>query len=172
MSSVDTKSKTSAFPIKLLCLDGEGVLFFAGSSATPAQLVRQSAGRITLEAASRLVEERHCLPNLDIYALLEAVRARGISVALTTNLHSVSGDMLQDLGLADLIDHVLTAGSLGYHKPAAEYFRAVEVETGFAHETIAFTDDNRANVEAALRFGWKAHHYMGVSQLQQWINSL
>ena len=59
------------------------------------------------------------------------------------------------------------AADIGWAKPAAEFFKAVETRSGFSSEEIFFIDDKVDNVEAARRCGWRAAVWTGESTVEQ-----
>ena len=48
-------------------------------------------------------------------------------------------------------------------KPEGEFFHKVQVAVGLQAEELLLVDDSLVNVEAALRAGWQALHWTGVS---------
>ena len=56
-----------------------------------------------------------------------------------------------------LADHVFASSELGWRKPAAAFFRAVEQRLGLRPEELLLVgDDPELDVAAALRAGWQA----------------
>ena len=56
-----------------------------------------------------------------------------------------------------LAEHVFASSELGWRKPSAEFFRAVERRLGRKpHELLLVGDDPELDVAAARRAGWHA----------------
>lgn len=89
--------------------------------------------------------------------LLEAAREAGLDVAVASNFD----ERLKPL--ADLveplvgIDQVFASSELGWRKPAAEFFRAVERRLGRCpSDLLLIGDDPRLDLIAARAAGWRA----------------
>lgn len=55
------------------------------------------------------------------------------------------------------LQHKFASQELRLQKPEPAVFRAVEIATGHAPESIVFFDDGELNVKGALACGWRAH---------------
>jgi FMN phosphatase YigB (HAD superfamily) len=89
--------------------------------------------------------------------LVEAALDAGCGVALASNFDE------RLLAIAGRVDplcraaHVFASSELGWRKPAAEFFRAVERRLGaVAGELLLVGDDPRLDVAAARAVGWRS----------------
>jgi len=104
--------------------------------------------------------------NHDLLAQLAEVRQGGVQLHLATvQEHRRANYLWRTLGLSQLFDAIHYAAELGWAKPAAEFFAAVEGRTGFEPENVFFIDDRAENVEAARARGWHAATWTGERRL-------
>jgi len=102
----------------------------------------------------------------DLLAQLAEIRARGVQLHLATvQEHRRAEYLWNTMGLCQLFDGMHYAAELGWAKPAAEFFVAVEHRTGFAPAELFFIDDRLENVEAARARGWHAAPWTGERRL-------
>jgi putative hydrolase of the HAD superfamily len=100
--------------------------------------------------------------DVDLLAQIDALRAIGLKAHLATVQEHERADYLwAQLALKDHFDAIHYAADLGYAKPAAEFFRTVEVRTGLAPDQLFFIDDKAANVDAAKALGWRGAVWTG-----------
>jgi len=91
---------------------------------------------------------------------LSLVRSAGVRVYLATNQeHLRAAYLMEKLGLAEHVDGIYYSARLGAKKPDAEFFTKVEAGVGLHGDEMLLIDDDRRNVEAALRAGWQALHW-------------
>jgi putative hydrolase of the HAD superfamily len=91
---------------------------------------------------------------------LSLVRSAGIRVYLATNQeHLRAAYLMETLGLAEHVDGIFYSARLGAKKPHMEFFTKVQAAVGLAGDEMLLIDDDRRNVEAALRAGWQALHW-------------
>lgn len=96
------------------------------------------------------------------------VRARGLQVHLATvQEHERAAYLWNDLGLREHCEAMHYAADLGFSKPAAEFYRAIEDRTGFSPDDILFVDDREANVLAARERGWTAEVWTPGAKLRE-----
>ncbi len=62
-------------------------------------------------------------------------------------------------------EQCLLSCDLGLAKPDPEIFQAVSRLTGVSAERCWFTDDTRANIDAAASLGFRTHHFRSVDAL-------
>jgi putative hydrolase of the HAD superfamily len=87
--------------------------------------------------------------------LLLAARAAGLPVALASNFDERLLSIAKAVEPLTLADHVFASSELGWRKPAAEFFRAVEQRLGLGpEELILVGDDPQLDITAARRAGW------------------
>jgi 2-haloacid dehalogenase len=95
-------------------------------------------------------------------ALMRTLRAKGIPVHALTNFGSHSFDYaLTQYDILHEFDRAFVSGRLGVVKPEPEIYRIVEIDTGFAPETLLFVDDRVDNIAAAAARGWRTHLFDG-----------
>jgi len=105
--------------------------------------------------------------DLGLLAQIEALRAGGLQAHLATVQEHERADYLwTQLGLKDHFDAIHYAADLGWAKPAAEFFKAVEARCGYAPDELFFIDDKLANVEAARALGWHAEVWTGAQTVE------
>lgn len=101
-----------------------------------------------------------------LLAQLAALRAGGIALHLATvQEHERARHIWDELALKQHFDGMHYAAALGWAKPEAQFFRAVEARTSFSPGEIFFIDDKAANVEAARAAGWSAALWDGSRPL-------
>jgi putative hydrolase of the HAD superfamily len=90
--------------------------------------------------------------------LVLAARAAGLPVALASNFDERLVGLAATVEPLTLADHVFASSELGWRKPSAEFFRAVERRLGLRPEELLLVgDDPELDVAAARRAGWHAH---------------
>lgn len=115
--------------------------------------LRDAAQRVAnLEGAPR------CFHRFDdAIPALEAVRAAGLEAVIVSNHVWDLPDIVEALGLHDLVVGVLTSARVGYRKPHPAIYEALFATTGAAPEEHLFVGDNRtADVEGPRRAGMHA----------------
>ena len=97
------------------------------------------------------------------YALetIETLRQRGYRTGLISNWDDRLPGLLQDVGLAPLLDPTVISYRVGVEKPAPRIFEVALEEAGVApHEALMIGDDLEADVEGATRLGLEAIHVL------------
>lgn len=85
------------------------------------------------------------------------LRSRGIFTGLFTNNDMRTHSVVLDLGIAHLFDVVLTAGEVGYKKPALEAFNSLLLHSKtLPHESLFVGDSFENDCLGAHNAGWKA----------------
>lgn len=91
-------------------------------------------------------------------AILRAVKAKGLPVYALTNFGDNTLEVAKEhYPILKEFDGEIVSGRLKVCKPDARIYEAVEALAGVPSERLIFTDDNPANVSAAMDRGWKAH---------------
>lgn len=91
---------------------------------------------------------------------LRKARRGGLLVVAATNNDDRSTRMLGELGVAEHLDGIFSAGELGWKKPSIEFFKALEGRV--RHEPSALVhvgNDAILDIEPARRAGWSAVHF-------------
>ena len=113
------------------------------------------AEQMGIQYVERGPHQRHLMPgSLEV---LEALRSRGHDIHILTNGFSeVQHIKVENTGIAQWIDHLLTSEELGHLKPARACFDAALQWTGAATEQAwMIGDDHAADVVGAHEAGWK-----------------
>lgn len=98
---------------------------------------------------------RSCVvPDADVLALVDELRAEGNVCGLATNQDNVAAAfMLDALGYRDRFDRLYVSCALGVRKPHPEFFAAVLRDLAADASGVVFVDDSQANVDAATAAG-------------------
>jgi putative hydrolase of the HAD superfamily len=100
------------------------------------------------------------LADPDMWARLDAMRARGLRQVIATNNEDRRCTYIeQEMGFGPRIDGMFSSGRMGVRKPDARFFEIIERETGVPPSAILLVDDTRENIAAARARGWKTFHY-------------
>jgi putative hydrolase of the HAD superfamily len=119
------------------------------------QVLRTWSSQATVETALKIWTNIE--PDADVMKLVANIRANGTSVALATNQQNIRADfMTNELGYAQIFDHLFYSCQLGYAKPDPEYFLQIVVQLGMAAKKLLFLDDHESNVKAARAAGLHA----------------
>lgn len=93
-------------------------------------------------------------------ALNRALRARGISTAILSNIglatHNIAANHYPFLTEFD--QHFLS-GPMGCIKPEPDIYQQVEAACDLPPDRLLFTDDRLENIQAAEARGWQTHHF-------------
>jgi phosphoglycolate phosphatase len=121
----------------------------ATGGASEAEAERLTAVMLDYYAAHIAVETR---PYPGAVAALEALRKRGVRVAVVTNkLEALAVKLLTELGLADLFDTVIGGDTTARRKPDA--MPVVEMMRRLGSDRAAFVGDTMFDVTAAHAAG-------------------
>jgi putative hydrolase of the HAD superfamily len=104
--------------------------------------------RELLVACSRLYD--------DAVPFLQALRSRGIKIAIVSNCSEHTHDMLDELGVTALSDVLVLSCEVGAAKPAAEIFRFALDRLGVSAGAAAFVDDQVSYCAGAAKLGLTA----------------
>ncbi len=115
-------------------------------------------------------------PDTDAMALVDEVRASGVTCALATNQQDHRRAWMRDTTrMDDHFDRVFYSTELRLAKPDPAYFRHILAELGVPAAETAFVDDSAANVEAARSLGVRTVHHdpaSGATTLRVEVQSL
>jgi putative hydrolase of the HAD superfamily len=96
-------------------------------------------------------------PYPDVRPALAGYRLRGLRLVLVSNWDVSLHEVLAKLGLADLLDGVLTSAEVGMRKPAPEIFqRALALARVPAHEALHVGDSLQEDIAGARGAGIEA----------------
>jgi HAD superfamily hydrolase (TIGR01509 family) len=105
--------------------------------------------------------------DLEVLALVDALRARGLRTAILTNGTDTIPAETSQLGLDSHFDAVFNSATIGYAKPDRRAFQHVVDSMGVAAREVFFTDDSPAKLVGAARLGMMTHHYTGSAELER-----
>ena len=89
--------------------------------------------------------------------LLETVREFGIEVAVASNFDERLLELAKHIEPLDGIEKIFASSELGWRKPAAQFFQAVESRLQKEPEQLLLVgDDPRLDIAAANAAGWKS----------------
>lgn len=101
--------------------------------------------------------------------VLEVVKSiRGPKLYMGTNQDRLRSAVLQEI-FGQYFDKIFSSYFMGAIKPEPEFFRYIETNLDFQAKDIAFIDDSKHLVDAAVQHGWIGHHYQDVEGLKQFI---
>ncbi len=100
-------------------------------------------------------------------AVLEALHARGLPVFALTNLPAEKkAHIFETFAFMERFRDVIVSGEEGVIKPEPRLYEIALGRIGAPAEAVLFIDDSAANVAAARRLGFDAHHFDGAEGLQ------
>jgi putative hydrolase of the HAD superfamily len=136
------------------------------------RLVGSEAGRAYDAAVlSQLcVEDAACwaVPNTELAAWLQALRAEGLRLALLSNMPREQWAALKD-GLAWLsaCDVVVLSYEIGLAKPNPEIYRRCLDQMAMRPDEVLFIDDQPDNITAAMKLGLNALRFTTIEDLRR-----
>ena len=90
-------------------------------------------------------------------AMLSDLRSRGYRLALLSNADARCRSILQQMGLAQYLEHIFLSCELGYEKPDARLFEKIETILGAKKRDILHVGDSQRNDgDGPRNVGWRA----------------
>jgi putative hydrolase of the HAD superfamily len=108
----------------------------------------------------------------DAVALIDELRAAGLTVALLSNATTRLEEDLEVLGLAPHLDVVFNTARLGVCKPNPAVYQQVVERLGVRGPQVAFTDDHPGWAAAAGAADIRGIPFVGVSALRTSLQEL
>jgi 2-haloacid dehalogenase len=106
-------------------------------------------------------------------AVLDELRGAGVPVYVLSNASAETWPYaVERFPFLDRFEGVLLSGEVGMAKPDPEIFDELCRRFGLVPESTIFVDDKAANVDAARRLGFTAHHFIGAPGLRAELVSL
>jgi putative hydrolase of the HAD superfamily len=99
-------------------------------------------------------------------ALIDELRAAGITVGLLSNATTRLEEDLDVLGLASRLDHIFNTARLGVCKPNPAVYHQVVARLGLVGAQIAFTDDHPGWAAAAGTADINGLPFVGIERLR------
>lgn len=116
----------------------------------------------------------------DVEPVLDELAARRLRLVVTSNWDARLPDLLDDLGLAERLDGIVSSWRVGYEKPHPAIFETVTVELGLAPDAVLHVGDRHlADLEGARAVGMQAlllrrdgvgGHIRGLDELPDRLN--
>ena len=105
--------------------------------------------------------------------LVQKLKARGIRVALLSNISHYFVSHAHEIPVLSLFEYCVFSSDLGINKPDARIFAKACEGGGFDPAQTLFIDDNSANVQGARSFGLQAYQFDGdVVALQAYLDAV
>lgn len=108
----------------------------------------------------------------DVLAVVDELRATGLTVGILTNGTDEVPAELDALGVRDRFDHLFNSWEIGHAKPDRRVFAHCCDVLGLAPERVAFTDDAPAKLTGARELGMPVDPFVGAARLRTWLGSL
>lgn len=102
----------------------------------------------------------------ELIAVVDQLRADGLTVAILTNGTDTIADELDELEVSDHFDAVFNSALIGHAKPDRRAFEHVCRHLDIAAERIFFTDDSESKLSGAIQIGMQARHYSGLTRFR------
>jgi len=103
----------------------------------------------------------------EMYALVDELKAKGIPVALLSNIQKRYADLIRSFGLYEPFTPCLLSGETGIAKPDPKAFKLLLQALSLPASDVIFIDDLAANIEAAHNSGIDAIQFESLSQLKK-----
>ena len=109
-----------------------------------------------------------------LLARISELRSKGIRCFLATNNEKYRTENLwSDRGLGKELDGMFSSAYMGVMKPDPDFFGEIADHLpGTAKEEILFVDGDKACVEAAENFGFRAYHYRDFEAFERELEEL
>lgn len=92
-----------------------------------------------------------------VAAVFEALESRGLTLGVASNFDERLHRVLAGHPPLDRCGRVFVSAELGYRKPAAGFFRAIESRLGLAADDLVLVGDDVVNdYQGAVQAGWRA----------------
>lgn len=106
-------------------------------------------------------------------AALKALKAAGYPLYGLTNFSAETFPPTRErFGFFDLFDGIVVSGEERIIKPDPEIYRRLIERFSLNPDRTVFVDDSPRNVEAAARFGIKAHRFERAEDMTAWMREL
>lgn len=101
------------------------------------------------------------------HEIVRHLHGRGVPLFCLTNFGDEFWSMFRPTEpIFDLFEDIIVSGVEKVAKPESRIYEIVEARSGRAGADLFFTDDNPANIEAALARGWDAHLFTDAAALE------
>lgn len=91
-----------------------------------------------------------------------------VQLLIATNQEHYRADyLMKQIGFNQYFSDIFHSARIGYIKPDRNYFAGVMQKIGESSRPPIFFDDKQNIVDAAIDFGWEAHQFDGVDDLNK-----
>ena len=98
---------------------------------------------------------RGLVANEDILTLAKQAKARGLNIAILSNVIEPTYNVIEQAGYYDLFDEVIASCKVGYVKPEEEIYRIALDRFGATAQESIFIDDKQYCLDPAADMGFK-----------------
>lgn len=146
---------------------------FMRGQLTEAEYWRELRTRYNLAIHDSISDEfkkwRGLVANEDILALAKELKARGLDIAILSNVIEPTYNVIEQAGYYNLFDEVIASCKVGYVKPEKEIYEIALERFGAApHESI-FIDDKQYCLDPATEMGFKTILAQSPEQIIQGV---
>ncbi|MEP1420258.1 MAG: HAD-IA family hydrolase [Erythrobacter sp.] len=138
----------------------------------PARIEQFPDQALRIAAYAARFSETCDIPVAGVHELARRLNASGTPLYCLTNYgDELFAQFRATQPIFDLFEDIIVSGAEKVAKPEARIYEIVEERSGRSGADLFFTDDNRANIEAAEKRGWDAHLFTDASALEQQLAS-
>lgn len=110
----------------------------------------------------------------EVIEFVQDLRKKGIICCLATNQENYRTEfMIEQMGFADLFDHIYSSAQIGHKKPKKEFYEYILREMnqlyGFAKEEIVYVDDTVENVQGGTNAGIDSFHFTNLAGFKEFL---
>lgn len=105
--------------------------------------------------------------NVEVIAIIEALKEQGIQVALLSNTKRNRARFIEKMGHYGLFDPILLSCYLGAKKPERAIYEELIKHLNWEKEECLFIDNSLENVGAARDFGIDSIHFQSAEGLKE-----
>jgi putative hydrolase of the HAD superfamily len=107
-------------------------------------------------------------PNAELIELIAKIRGQGLSCYLATNQDKYRTAFIREVMFPEVFDDIFSSAEIGFTKPSKEFFDSILKKLATCNikaSEIAYFDDERKNIDAALSLGIRSYLYANVSDV-------
>lgn len=108
--------------------------------------------------------------NPEMYALVDQLKERKISVALLSNIDERLSKLIRDFGLYEPFNPCLLSCEIGIEKPDLKAYELMLTKLNLQAKEVIFVDDRPENIESAKAIGLDAILFESEQQLRNELN--
>jgi putative hydrolase of the HAD superfamily len=105
--------------------------------------------------------------NPEMYTLIDELKAKGVRVALLSNVHPGRSKRLRALGLYEPFDPCLLSCEIRVKKPSSRAYKILLRSLGLRSSKVVFIDDKKRNIRAAKKLGIDAIQFLSPRQIRK-----